>query len=297
MLLQLGLQIVLPVGLIAASYTRRYGDRAEWALESGVFALALLFAILTARWDMTSVHLRWVVSILFLVSAVTSYRRIGSGVRTPNSFLRTYGVNAVLLAALLGLNGIVLAGTVPPEGAIDLEFPLQDGTYYIGGGGTSRWLNNHVAYPPEQYANDITRLNRAGNRGVFLPSADLDSYEMFGSPVVSPCTGSVVVSIDGHPDLLPPNRDTRNVAGNHVIISCRGVEVLLAHLRNGSLSVSEGSRVSAGDPIGLVGNSGNTTQPHLHIHAERGGEPGVILQGEGVPITYGGRFAVRNSLF
>jgi murein DD-endopeptidase MepM/ murein hydrolase activator NlpD len=53
-------------------------------------------------------------------------------------------------------------------------------------------------------------------------------------------------------------------------------------------------RVKQGDPLGQVGNSGNSSQPHLHLHAERGGEPGEILVGEAVPITLGGRFLVRN---
>ncbi len=56
-------------------------------------------------------------------------------------------------------------------------------------------------------------------------------------------------------------------------------------------------RVREGDVLGRVGNSGDTSQPHLHLHAERGGEPGEILNGEGVPMEIAGRFLVRNSLF
>ena len=52
-----------------------------------------------------------------------------------------------------------------------------------------------------------------------------------------------------------------------------------------------------GDVLGQVGNSGNTSQPHLHLHAERGGEPGRSLMAKGVPVKLGGRFLVRNSLF
>ncbi len=48
--------------------------------------------------------------------------------------------------------------------------------------------------------------------------------------------------------------------------------------------------------IGQVGNSGNTSEPHLHIHAERGGEPGGILDGSSVPITINGRFLVRGNV-
>ena len=63
------------------------------------------------------------------------------------------------------------------------------------------------------------------------------------------------------------------------------------------MALTSGMRVNEGDVLGQVGNSGNTSQPHLHLHAERGGEPGEIFAGEGVPIELGGRFLVRNSLF
>ncbi len=70
--------------------------------------------------------------------------------------------------------------------------------------------------------------------------------------------------------------------------------VVLAHLMKGSISVVEGDYVRAGAPLGRVGNSGNTTEPHLHIHAVRGSTPDSILVSEGVPILFGGRFPVRN---
>jgi len=64
-----------------------------------------------------------------------------------------------------------------------------------------------------------------------------------------------------------------------------------------SIKVREGDIVNKGEILGRFGNSGKTSQPHLHIHAERGGTPGEILNGSGVPITFNERFLVRNSLF
>jgi len=61
--------------------------------------------------------------------------------------------------------------------------------------------------------------------------------------------------------------DIRPNVGNHVMIrSDNGFIVLLAHLKNNSISVKQGQRVSEGEPLGLVGNSGNSTAPHLHIN-------------------------------
>jgi len=47
----------------------------------------------------------------------------------------------------------------------------------------------------------------------------------------------------------------------------------MAHLRNGSVKVTEGRPVKTGDPVGEVGNSGNTTGPHLHVQLMKGGNP------------------------
>jgi murein DD-endopeptidase MepM/ murein hydrolase activator NlpD len=58
-----------------------------------------------------------------------------------------------------------------------------------------------------------------------------------------------------------------------------------------SVSVAPGDRLAPGDPIARVGNSGNTTEPHLHVHAFDQGT------GEGVPMTFDGREPVRNRVF
>ena len=109
--------------------------------------------------------------------------------------------------------------------------------------------------------------------------------------MVSPCEGRVVEARDGLPDLTPPLRDRDNPAGNHVIIDCGDFDVELAHLGQGSVGVTTGEALAIGDRIGAVGNSGNTTEPHLHIHA-------VDRQtGLGLPMTFNGRFPVRNRLF
>lgn len=56
----------------------------------------------------------------------------------------------------------------------------------------------------------------------------------------------------------------------------------------GSIQVKKGEKVDTNRIIGRVGNSGNTSEPHLHIHAER--------KGKGVPILFNGRFLIRNDL-
>jgi murein DD-endopeptidase MepM/ murein hydrolase activator NlpD len=116
--------------------------------------------------------------------------------------------------------------------------------------------------------------------------------------VFAPVTGTVLKAADGSPDLPPGEVRNENPPGNHVIIRPDGLElnVLLAHLQNGSVLVKTGDRVTAGQPIAKVGNSGRTSEPHLHIHAQKQ----VVRNGEsewiGVPVRFGSRWLVRNSL-
>ncbi len=72
--------------------------------------------------------------------------------------------------------------------------------------------------------------------------------------------------------------------------------MLLAHMEKNSLIVSLNTLVKTGDPIGQVGNSGNTTEPHLHIHASKGGTPDKLISGVGLPILFSGRFLLRNDV-
>jgi hypothetical protein len=100
--------------------------------------------------------------------------------------------------------------------------------------------------------------------------------------VYSPVNGTIEAIGDGWPDrkdlnllcdilkvfMFRPkmiNRDLRPLAGNYVIISSRYGFALLAHLQCGSLKISVGQRVSAGQEIGKVGNSGASIIPHLHF--------------------------------
>jgi len=102
-------------------------------------------------------------------------------------------------------------------------------------------------------------------------------------------------------DMRPlTQRDGDHMAGNHVIIRCATNEdtfVGLAHLLAGSMRASVGDAARKGQPIARVGNSGNTTEPHLHIHAKIGGESDCMLDGCGVPLRIRGRFLMRNDLF
>jgi hypothetical protein len=296
--MQFGLQILLPGFLLYELARSRHRSRREWLVEVGTVGLTLLFAFLVARWDWFSYYLRLLLPLLCVVAGYLAYRRIGLEPLEPPEKMRThYLTRGVVIVVLLWLNVNALRGYFYPGEAVELAYPLQGSVYYVGGGGSSRWINNHHAFPPQDYALDILRLNGLGNRALGLWPEELSRYAIYGDTIYSPCSGEVVRVVDGRPDQVPPSRDSDRFAGNHVVLACQGVEVVLAHLMEESILVEEGSRVNEGEALGRVGNSGHTTQPHLHIHAERGGAPDQILNGAGVPITFRGRFLERNSLF
>lgn len=72
--------------------------------------------------------------------------------------------------------------------------------------------------------------------------------------------------------------------------------MLLAHLQQDSLQVAEGDELQVGDPVGLIGNSGNTTEPHLHIHAQRPAEGDDWMAGAPLAITFDGTFRPKGSI-
>lgn len=216
--------------------------------------------------------------------------------------MRTWS-DGIALAVFLAIGGYAATGLWVSDPAVELEFPLRDGVYVVGQGGNNPLVSYHNVHPEQRYALDILAVDAWGRRAAGWSPADLDRYVIYGQPLYSPCDGVVVRAVNDLPDLAPPDADREHPAGNHVVIRCQGVDVVLAHMQQGSVSVREGDAVKAGDRIGAVGNSGNTTEPHLHIHAVAttldrvpGDATEATASGAGVPIRFDGRFLARNAL-
>lgn len=89
---------------------------------------------------------------------------------------------------------------------------------------------------------------------------------------------------DGLSDNKPGVMDRDHPTGNHVILDHGNGEFsFLAHLKQGSVAVKVGDRVKPGDKLGLCGNSGNTSEPHLHYHLQTTAKFGA---GEGLPAQF-----------
>jgi len=113
------------------------------------------------------------------------------------------------------------------------------------------------------------------------------SYLAWGSHALAVGDGVVVAVKDGIPENVPgPSSRAvpitlETVGGNHVIVDIgHGHYAFYAHLQPGSLKVKLGDKVRRGQRLGLVGNSGNSTEPHLHFHLSDDNSP---LASEGIP--------------
>lgn len=297
MWLAISIQIVVPALLIGVIAIQHQSSRSRWLVTCLAFGMVVTYLLLSARWDISSVYLRILIPIAFLVAGVIGYKKISRA--AAGGMLQAalfWSISLGLIVAMSGFLWFSLRGYLLPSQAIDLRSPLKE-SFVVLNGGDSPFTNAHFRVRPQNFALDIVGINAVGNRAaLFGSSRDLQSYVIYGSPIISPCDGKISALVNDLPDLIPPARDTEHPAGNHVLIECEGVEVLLAHMQQDSVAVVVNDTVTTGDLLGKVGNSGNTTEPHLHIHAERLGEPGVILDGQSVPITIAGRFLVRNSV-
>jgi hypothetical protein len=218
------------------------------------------------------------------------------------------------IAAWLALNAVrAWRGTRPlPGQPVDLALPLGPGRYVALQAGSSRLVNRHLttlekpslfAIRGQAFAVDIIALH-PGDIPARPPfSRRAMDYAIFGMEVRSPVRGRVAAMCDGIVDHDLFSTDRKNPLGNHVWLSVdddggRQLLILLAHLRRGSLRVQVGDTVEPGTPLGKVGHSGNSSEPHLHIHAQRDARPEAPLDADPVPMSFGdlGQL-VRNQRF
>lgn len=94
-------------------------------------------------------------------------------------------------------------------------------------------------------------------------------YYCFGRKVIAPSAGPVVSVENGVDDNVPGAMNPGQPMGNHVIIDNDNGEFFFsAHFKKGSVTVRPGDALKAGDLLGLTGNSGNSSEPHVHYHLQ-----------------------------
>lgn len=184
-------------------------------------------------------------------------------------------VLSILVIVLLPLSIIMLREIPeifrypPDQDCYILELPVE-GVWRASEAGGTKSVNYHNFFKGQKYAIDIVRMGEGGS--MFTNEGkDISDFYAMGANVYSPVNGVVVHVIDSLPnaDINFSPMDTLNPAGNHLVLEFEPDRfVFLAHLNTGTITVNAGDTIKAGDLIGQVGNSGNSTLPHLHMHIQ-----------------------------
>jgi murein DD-endopeptidase MepM/ murein hydrolase activator NlpD len=148
-----------------------------------------------------------------------------------------------------------------------LTLPFND-EWTILWGGDTKALNYHVENQAQKNAFDFV-ITDSNGKSYQTDGHKNQDYYAFGKEITAPCTGEVVLVVDGVKDNKPGVMNPIYIPGNTVIIRTDKNEFLFfAHFQQNSIKVKQGQRVIQGQILGLCGNSGNSSEPHLHFHIQ-----------------------------
>jgi murein DD-endopeptidase MepM/ murein hydrolase activator NlpD len=148
-----------------------------------------------------------------------------------------------------------------------LSLPFK-GRWLAVWGGDTKELNQHHDVPNQRFAFDFLGVDDSGKTRKGQAHINED-YFAFGREILAPADGTVTDVITGLRDNVPGSMNPYSALGNAVFIQHREHEVsVLAHLKLGSIKVNVGDEVKTDQVIGLCGNSGNSSEPHLHYHLQ-----------------------------
>lgn len=148
-------------------------------------------------------------------------------------------------------------------------------------------INGHASIG-ERFAIDWLRITPAGD---FYTgdSRENKNYPGYGSEVIAVADGVITQELDGIPENTPgsaiaASRTLESICGNYVVQSLgKGLYASYCHLQPGSLRVKTNATIKRGQVLGLVGNSGDSSAPHLHFHVC---DANSVFACEGVPYAF-----------
>lgn len=188
--------------------------------------------------------------------------------------------------------------------SINMGYPFE-GDWLVQNSPANRVPSHGTDLFASSYAIDFVPVSRSRTapftlRSMFRPESP-EQFPGFGRPILAPVGGEVVAAHDLEPDhdayrglpsigyALTQRRRAAagwlRLAGNHVFIAHENAVVALCHLQHGSVTVTPGIRVQSGEMIGRCGNSGNSTEPHVHVQAFSGND---LRSANAVPLLLNG---------
>jgi len=303
-------QILLPVLLLFWFARFPAAGFLAFGLQAISVGAVILGIGLAALWTMPPFWVPYLYGVVFLSTMawhLVRGRSLGNGFWQASAGPTTL----VLMAAGLGSIGgymsylALLGRELPQVGTVNIALPFGDGDYLVTYGGSGSLVNIHLhtldesverfrPWRGQSRALDIVRITPFGRHVEGWQPADPTRYVTFGTPVLAPCKGEIARIVDRVQDMQVPELDPENIAGNYVAVDCGDFFVVLAHLRQGSIQVRAGDSLEIGDKLGEMGNSGNSSEPHLHVHAQRGLPEEAPLSGKPLALTINGDFYIRN---
>lgn len=179
---------------------------------------------------------------------------------------------------------------IPDKHQTRLFLPFK-GRWQVFWGGDTPELNKHHETLNQRYAFDFIGLDEKGqsHRGDGKCNED---YFAFGQEVIAPADGIVTEMIDGVRDNIPGSMNPYSALGNAVFIQhCENEVSIIAHLKRGSIKVKSGEQIKRGQVIGLCGNSGNSSEPHIHYHFQN---TSIIQDGIEIKVIFQKVMLIRN---
>jgi hypothetical protein len=172
---------------------------------------------------------------------------------------------------IAGLNVTESHGAAPPVARSDIPLSLPfRGEWVVVWGGDRVEVNHHVGVPDQRRAADLGMEgpDHKTHRGDGKSNGD---YLVYGQEVLAVADGTVETVVDGVPENVPHEENHYVIPGNYVLVR-HGAALFSGymHLQPGSIRVKPGMPVKRGTVLGLVGNSGNSTEPHLHFQLQDG---------------------------
>ncbi len=197
-------------------------------------------------------------------------------------------ITPALASLLLAFPILILTGRIfipYPDNAnmseaVTLIIPVKGDTVLLGG----KDYRTHAVWPSERYAYDI--VEKPYDTG----NPDLQSYSIYGKDVYAPIKREIIELHNGEEDIEPNVEKFTSALGNYIFMRIEetGTYLIFAHLKNDSIRVKTGDIVEAGTIMAQVGNSGTTSEPHLHFQHQKDNpcKSNIMITDEGLPIIF-----------
>lgn len=203
--------------------------------------------------------------------------------------ISTTCILAIILSSpiLILMNCIVIPYPSNIEKAtpsLTVSWPFN-GETVVGSGGNSIESNKaHIMIPAERWAYDLVM------EPYEVGSEVLEEYGIYNKEVLAPISGTIAEAYDEEDDIKANSEEYKSTLGNYIYLKIEetGTYLFLGHFKKGSLTVKSGDHVKAGQVLGRVGNSGTSSEPHLHIHHQKQGPDEIIhpIVAEGLPLYF-----------